>query len=461
MVGLTGPGAAQVPSEPRYLLFQVFTAAAQPEQAMGATVALSDVPNRKALETFVGNIKARIGSTGDRHRKLGFAVGPIALDHTDRQVSQLIADSFAIARALDVAVALHIDDSMFWTRHPHLGKGSAHLEWIDWDGTANTGRRIDWGPSPDRLAPQLCFNSPPVMKAVRERAALIGREVMREHRRLKQEGQEHLFAGIIAGWETMLGRDFASGRSTGYCAMTNLGYSRSRPPADLERTRAAIVKGFMELWASSLSNEGIPKHLVYNHIAFTAQGLSGTVSDHPPGEAAFSPHYRPGFSTYPSPGTLSEVHDLLKRQGPAAWASVEGTNVIPNGMPGEKTMETYLGRMFNHGARLVNIFAWGVGPVDAKRNPFRLPTEGPEALAAYRLFLASAPLREEPPRPLSLRAFQDKLQTIQSRLPPWVQRTRREHEAREIMRRLEGHIKSGDLAAADQVADELLKLTER
>ncbi len=425
---------------------------------MDATMMLTDVPDRPALHAFISGIKDRIGMTGNIRRKLGFVPGPIALDHTDSQVSGMIKDSFAIARKLDMAVAFHLDDSMFWARHPGLRQGGEHLEWIDWLGTKNTGRRVDWGPDPARIAPQLCFNSVPVIKAVKERAALIGREIAYEHRLLKNEGREHLFAGVIAGWETMIGRDFASDHATGYCALTNAGYSRTRPPADVDTARATVVKDFMELWAQSIHREGVPKHLIYNHIAFTAQGLSGNKIDHPPGTTAFSDHYRPGFSTYPSPGALSEIRALLNQYGTKPWASVEGTNVVPNGLPGERTMETYLGRMFNHGATMVNIFSWGIGPTDAKRNPFRLPTEGPDAIDGYRLFLSGATLREEPAEPFSLTAFQNKLQHIQSRLPQWIQRTKRQHDAQAIMRRLEGHAKSGNLASADEAADEVLRL---
>jgi len=347
---------------------------------------------------------------------------------------------------------------MFWALHPGLQQGKRHLEWTDWEGTKNTGRRLDWGPEPAKIAPQLCFNSEPVVKAVRERAALIGRELAREHRLLKEEGREHLFAGIIVGWETMIGKDFESGRAAGYCALTNKGYDRSRPPKDLDAARAAVVKEFMELWASSIHDEGVPEHLIYNHIAFTAQGLDGNKQDHPPGDTAFSGRYRPGFSTYPSPGALAEISALLKSHDTPPWASVEGTNVVPTGMPGEKTMETYLGRMFNHEAVMVNIFAWGVGPEDFKRNFFRRATEGPDAIAGYRRFLSGEILREDPAQPFNLAEFQSKIHEIQSRLPQWVQRTRRQRDAEAIMRRLESHMKNGDLASANEAADEALKL---
>lgn len=425
---------------------------------MGGTLTLKEIPDRASLQRFARGIKNRIGSTGDKRRKLGFTPGPIAFDHTDRQVRRLIEDSFAVARTLDMAVAFHIDDSMYWALHPGLRQSKGHLEWTDWEGTNNTGRRLDWGPKPTKIAPQLCFNSEPVMKAVRERASLIGREMAREHLRLRKEGREHLFAGVIAGWETMLSGDFESGRPAGYCALTNKGYDRSRPPEDMDAARAAVVKDFMELWAESLQNEGVPERLIYNHIAFTAQGLTGNKSDHPPGDTAFSGRYRPGFSTYPSPGAIAEILALLKKHDSPPWASVEGTNVIPNGMPGEKTMETYLGRMFNHGAVLVNIFSWGIGGDDLKDNFFRRATEGSDALAGYRRFLSGEPLREYPARPFDLAMFQNKLQDIQSRLPQWVQRTGRQRDAEAIMRRLERHVKNGDLASAEEVTDEAIQL---
>ncbi len=452
--------------ETRYLVFQMFTAAADPSQALGSTTVLKEIPDRTAMQTFVRGLKDRIGSVGDKRHKLGFAAGPIALDHSDAQVRQLIRDAFAVGRALDMAVAFHLDDAMFWTRHPGLQSGSAHLEWTDWGGSKNTGRRIDWGPSPAKLAPQLCFNSAPVVAAVQQRAALIGSEVAREYQALKAEGREALFAGVIAGWETMIASDLDSNKPTGYCALTQNGFSRSRPPPDMQAARDTVVKDFMTLWATGLRSAGVPENRIYNHIAFTAQGVGGNggasgSSDLPSGETAFAGAFRPGLSTYPAPGALAEILALMKRRGSPAWASVEGTNVIPNGMPGERTMETYLGRMFNRGATLVNIFAWGVGPPDEKRNPFRRPTEGAEAIAGYRAFLDGKPLREEPAEPFSLAGFQNKLRTLQQQLPGWVQRTRRQSDAEAAMRRIDGHAKRGDLPSADAAADEALELLRR
>ena len=51
-------------------------------------------------------------------------------------------------------------------------------------------------------------------------------------------------------------------------------------------------------------------------------------------------------------------------------------------------METYLARHFNHGAVLVTVFAWGIGGPSMAESPFRIATQGAEAIAAYRKFLA-------------------------------------------------------------------------
>ena len=80
-----------------------------------------------------------------------------------------------------------------------------------------------------------------------------------------------------------------------------------------------------------------------------------------PPEVAFSSAYRPGFSTYPEGRTFKEVYAALAEHGSPGWISAEGTNVSPTSMPGEPTMETYLGRMFNHGGVMMNVFSWGIG----------------------------------------------------------------------------------------------------
>ena len=172
--------------------------------------------SKTQLEAFVHDVVKAIGTTGDARHKLGFTVGPLCFDMSDEETRQFIHDSFAVARENDVAVAFHIDDSMCWGERKDLLSNPDNIETADWKQEPNTGRRADWGPEPTRFPPQMCFNSPDIQAAVKERASLIGAEVKKEMDTLKTSGKEHLFAGVIAGWETYIGRDFETDRPLGY-----------------------------------------------------------------------------------------------------------------------------------------------------------------------------------------------------------------------------------------------------
>ena len=45
------------------------------------------------------------------------------------------------------------DDSMFWRGMDALN-APENLEWLDWNRTPSTGRRLDWSSKPTRIAPQ-------------------------------------------------------------------------------------------------------------------------------------------------------------------------------------------------------------------------------------------------------------------------------------------------------------------
>ncbi len=427
---------------------------------------------------MIKSIVETIDHTGDARNKLGFALGPIAFDHTDPEVIELIRDGFSIAMELNVAVAFHLDDSMYWGRRNDLLRDSNNVEWLDWRGTPNTGRRQDWGPRPNKLKPQMCFNSPAIISAVKQRAELIGREVARGVQVLKVSGRPELYAGFMAGWETHIGRDFATGDYLGYCALTNMGFSANRPPKDINYQRTRLVKNFIQMWARELTKGGVPKDKLYSHIVFTGQGLDDEKRvakasfeerfHFATPEVAFDESYRPGFSTYPAPGVFTDIYEQLNRYGNPPWASAEGTNIFPSGFPGERTMETYLGRMFNHGAVLVNIFSWGMGGEALQgKNMFRIVTESTEAIAAYRKFLAGKRLIEDPQSPLSMTAFQTqigelrkKLKIIEQKLPSWVRATRKRDQAEAIMKRLDKFIADGNPQEANRTADEILGLID-
>ncbi len=283
---------------------------------------------------------------------------------------------------------------------------------------------------------------------------------------MRSREKEHLFAGVIAGWETQIGRDFETGRPLGYRALLHRGFSASHPPADADLERVRVVREFIDLWADSLHAGGVPRRRIFCHIAFTDQGLrkpdagesyAAKLNFAPP-EVAFSPAYRPGFSTYPEGSTFKEIYGVLAGHGAPGWISAEGANVSPTSMPGEPTMETYLGRMFNHGAVLVNVFSWGIGGEAMRDNFFRRATENPEALAAYAKFLRHAPLVESAPTGFSGETFRAKMGRIQKQLPGWVQRSGKQAQAKPLTEKLQAYIKDRKWLEADEVADELLSL---
>lgn len=459
------PGGARGP-ETRYLMFQLMT-------GLPGYAGPPPMPGRSSLskaqmESFVRDVARAIGTRGDARHKLGFAVGPVCFDMTDSETRQFLRDAFAVARENDVAVAFHIDDSMCWGRRTDLIADPENLEAAGWKDGPNTGRRADWGPEPTRFPPQMCFNSPAIVALVKERAKLIGTEIHRELGRLQADGKAHLFAGVIAGWETQIGRDFETGRPLGYRALRHRGFSESHPPKDPDRVRAEVVKEFITLWADSLHDGGVPRSGIFCHIAFTDQGLrepdaretyAEKVNFALP-EAAFGAAYRPGFSTYPEGATFRQIHAMVAQHGNPGWISAEGANVSPTSMPGEPTMETYLGRMFNHGAVMVNIFAWGIGGEAMRDNFFRRAAEDPEALAAYAKFLRHAPLVEAVASGFSSEAFRAKMQRIQKEFPTWVQETGKAAQVMPRIQRLQALIKEKKWREADRVADELLDLME-
>lgn len=196
-------------AETRYLNFQIMTGLpgyAGPQPLPGH-FALS----KTQLEDFVHSLVKAIGTTGDAGDKLGFTVGPLCFDMSDEETRQFIHDAFSVARENDVAVAFHIDDSMSWGTRKDLLANPDNIETADWKQKPSTGRRADWGPSPTKFPPQMCFNSPEIQAAVKKRASLIGMEVKKEADALKAAGKEYLFAAIISGWETYIGRDFDTG----------------------------------------------------------------------------------------------------------------------------------------------------------------------------------------------------------------------------------------------------------
>ena len=368
------------------------------------------LPSRSVVDSAVSELLAFVGERGANGRHLGVTTPAMTLDHSDGDVRNFIATMFDIAAARDIAVSFHIDDSMFWETNAEVAFHPANVEWTDWGGTPNVGRTIDWGGFPIKLAPQLCFNSVAVISMVERRAALIGAAVVAGIAGLEQVGKKHLFAGIIAGWETMLGNEYGTNKSTGYCAMTNLGYSAANPPNDTIALREDVVGSFIALWADGMAAQGVSRDMIFAHLAvfpkeiydMIAPGdpsLPSTYSEiahFAPPRVGFSDSFQPGYSTYLFPGVLSQLENELDAHSPRPWASSEGSpfspGPVPPGFDGSETdPEGYLAALLNRGAVLINLFGFfSVGD----ENPFEITATTEKARSAYRAFLRGEPLQE-------------------------------------------------------------------
>jgi hypothetical protein len=221
----TGRTQSLTTNDPQYLTFQIFTASPGFTTEAGKHV-LSRLPNSTFFDDEAKQILDAVGERGDERHRLGIIVGPLALDHTDAQLRTLVRRTFAVASKYKIAVGLHIDDSKFWMNRRDLWTDHANVEWLDWSGTPNTGQYLNWGGGPWKLAPQACLNSPAMVKEARRLAGgVIGPAIAEGLANLRLTGDEALFAGVIVGWETAIGRDFDTGRDLGYCALTNLGFT--------------------------------------------------------------------------------------------------------------------------------------------------------------------------------------------------------------------------------------------
>ena len=412
---------------------------------------------------------ACVGLTGNSERRLALIFGPVAFDQTDEQVASLMSSVFDIALARDVAVGFHLDDSMFWGRRRDLVADAKNLERSDWDGPLSTGRLLAWGPQPSRAPPQMCINSPAIEAEVRRRGALvIGAALRAGLERLRRVGREDLFAGVIVGWETQIGQDFESRRTLGYCALANRGLSRGASVEAMDQARVDAVEHFITIWSAAITAAGIPPSRIYSHIAFMPRGQfepsgQGPVQTYAqrtnfsPSATAFGSHRRAGFSTYPQPGLLEEIDDKVSSSGGAPWASAEGANVAPGGNPSASgiSMETYLARLFNHGASLVNIFGWGIGNPD---NGFRQAAESDEAISAYRKFLSGEAMVEGPVVATIQERIPDKIARVQAGLPAWIALHDGQALAQPHLDALKVALAAHDLVRAEGEADALLAL---
>jgi len=465
----TGGAQSLATNDTQYLTFQIFTASPGFTTEAGKHV-LSRLPGPTFFDDEAKQLLDAIGERGDERHRLGIMVGPLALDYTDAQLRTLVERTFAVASKYKIAVGLHIDDSKFWMNRRDLWTDHANVEWLDWSGTPNTGQYLNWGGGPWKLAPQACLNSPAMIKEARRLAGgVIGPAIAKGLANLRSTGDEALFAGVIVGWETAIGRDFDTGRDLGYCALTNLGFSVNSPPAEIDGALESVVQNWLETWSSSLAAAGVPSDKIYSHIAFapkrqfddahrSAGGSYARSVLYTPPQVAFGETHRPGFSTYPDPDRFREIYAALASHGNPHWASSEGANIDINVWPyaiPQETMENYLARMFNHGATLTNVFGWDIGD---STFIFRRQAENPAAIDAYRKFLRGARLDESPLDQSSssevtrLRTF---VKTLPERIQSYLRAGGKMAIVQPMLGKLDQNVKAGQFDAINRDMDQI------
>ncbi|HVN90485.1 MAG TPA: hypothetical protein VMT61_11780 [Candidatus Binataceae bacterium] len=448
-----------------YLTFQLFTAGAGFTTESGKHL-ISTLPDPSFLDREAKQIVGTIGERGNAQNKLGIVIGPLAMDYTDEQLRTLIQQSFVVAKKYHIAVGFHLDDSKFWLRRSDLWRNPANVEWLDWKGTPNSGQYLNWG-EPWKLAPQACFNSPGMLaEARRIGGSVIGPAIAQEIVELRKTGDQALFAGIIVGWETAIGRDYYTHKDLGYCALTNLGFSEKAPPPNPDTLLEGVVRNWIDTWARSLRDAGVPAYGIYSHVAFKSHkqykqergwgksSYSSSVMFTPP-SVAFSKDVLPGFTTYSDPEVFNDIYAELKAHGNPPWASAEGTNVdFQSGPPRIPAtgMETFLARTFGHGAALVNIYGWDIGQGD---NLFRRATEGAQALASYRKFLRGEPLQPgatnvNSPQPSDVSDLQNRMHALPGRIEAYHNAGGDMSLLRPRVERLQQDMKNGQLDAMVQ-----------
>ncbi len=452
---------SQPAKQTRYLLFQIFTYDTINSGAQNF------FPPQLQIEPTVDEIISRIGEKGNRQNRLGICLGPLYLSQTDDEVREIIRKGFSIARKKDVAIAFHLDDQMFWDKNVGL-RSKDNVEWTDWSGKCSTGRRLEWGGAPMKAPPQLCLNSKSLRNVVTARGQVIGKEISRQLDQLKIDRKEDLFAGVIAGWETQIGRDFDTNHPTGFHALANRGFSAGKLPQLPSLELASVIKEFIDCWSTNLIAAGVPRGKVFSHIAVSPSGATAPGAGNAESvgfatfDVAFGKSYQPGFSTYPDGDTIEHIQYEVRIQGSPSWSSSEGSNVVPSGDPGERSMESYLGKMFNHGAVIVNIFGWGIGgEAGREKNHFQFAGENNDAIESYRKFLRGLVLLEWPrteSQNSQANQMRAKLDRIQKLVPAWAQKTRRPEVAQKMMTIVQEAIKSNRIKDANIAADKLLQM---
>src|SRR5450432_432681 len=303
----------------QYLAFQLFISGST--EPAGDYKGLNEFISPAKMEDFFIAVHSQIGTAATTCRKPAIMIGPVALDFLNEDIIKLINLSFELANHYDIAVGFHIDDGMFWANRPDLWKNTDNVEWIDWKGTPNTSRWVDW--VAPKLAPLMCFNAPLVKIAVSDFMSNIARTIKSNLDKLVASKKEYLYAGTIVGWEPSIDPDRDTQMPSGYHALSNEGFGPNNLPGDIDQERVNILRAYIEWMSEPLQAVGLPTSKTYSHIAFIPRKFYDSLVSINPNfgkrsyaevnnfslpQVAVGQGYTPGFSTYPLTGVLDEIH---------------------------------------------------------------------------------------------------------------------------------------------------------
>ena len=446
--------APATPEEPKYLIFW-----SSPEKA--------------------GELAERVGMKGDgKTRLLGFGL-PNATYELEKQLPRRIRSAFAAVREHGMAVMLHFDFHLAWKNRPDLwnwfdpGKpgynpnNKYNVEWHGWDGPPNKVRYLNHGVL-ERVPPNMCLTSKRMRAEVtRIVSKVIGPVLREEIAKLKAEGKDILFAGVLVGLEPaiddyskpnpevrkMMKEDGVPAGPLGYRALLDRGFSADHPPNDFRKALAQVIQETIAFWCEQFVAAGIPAEKLYPHVAAPAP----VEMTNAPIWTAFNKYSRPGWTTY-AVEVLGEsfkpIYDELEKHGSPAWAGVEANA----GMPGSVVdWETYLAWHYNHGCVLVGVNTGATGMDLPKRlwdSAF-----AKEAITAYRKFLMGQPLVEKGisvVRPEF--RIQAKMKRVRAGIERWHSNGKDPSAVGKLMEGAQPLANAGKLDELEKLVDQALKM---
>jgi hypothetical protein len=426
-----------------------------------------------------GELTERVGVKGDgKTRLLGFGL-PNPTFEIEALLPGRIRSAFAAAREHGMAVMLHFDFHLSWKNRPDLWnwfdpkqpgydpQNKFNVEWHGWDGPPNKTSYLNHGVL-ERRPPSVCLTSKKVRAEITRIVSKVIAPALREElAKLKTEGKEALFAGVLVGLEPgiddysqpdpdrtkMMKVDGVPATRLGYRALLDRGFSAGKPPQDFRQALAQIIQETVAFWCEQFVSAGIPLEKLYPHVAAPAP----TEMMNAPIWTAFNKFSRPGWTTYPVEvlgESFKPLYEELAKRGNPPWAGVEANAGIPGA---DVDWETYLAWHYNHGCVLVAVNMGATG----EELPRRLLESafGKEAIAAYRKFLSGQPLVEKPiSRERPQFRIQAKMKRVRDGIERWHRSGKDPSAVGKLMQGAQPLAQSGKLDELEKLVDQALQM---